>query len=345
LVNRSVTWADWDTDLLRLEIEDLKSIEFDLSLTGFDPEELVRLEGIGKTDPEAIPPLPADPVSVPGDLWVLGRHRLLCGDSTKREDVERLMAGARAALFATDPPYLVGYTGMNHPSKYGQAKASKNKDWTDTDHQWDSSAGDGRQFYLAFCRAAVDIAIAKRAAWYWWHASRHQAMVESVWREVGAFVHQQLIWAKSRPVLNYSVYMCAHEPCFFGWIKGCKPPVQKKAERFGQIERYPTTIWSVPSSEVSCSEHLTSKPPRLFAIPMELHTEPEDVCFEPFSGSGSQMIAAEQLSRRCYGVEQSPQFVDLAVRRWEEFTGLKATLDGDGAAFEEIADRRGKGKQ
>ena len=343
LVNRSVTWADWDADLLRLEIEDLKACDFDLSLTGFDPEELVRLDGIGKTDSESVPLVPADPVSVAGDLWILGNHRLLCGSSTNREDVGRLMAGERAALFATDPPYLVDYTGMNHPSKYGEAKASKNKDWSDTYHEWDSSAGDGRQFYLDFYRVAVDLAVSKRAAWYCWHASRHQAMVESVWNEVGAFVHQQLIWSKSRPVLNYSVYMCAHEPCLFGWIKGSKPPVEKKAERLGQVEKYPTTIWNVPSSEVTCTEHPTSKPSRLFAIPMELHTEPGDICFEPFSGSGSQMIAAEQLSRRCYGVEQSPQYVDVAVRRWEDFTGLRATFDGSAETFAAIAARRGKG--
>jgi DNA modification methylase len=343
MVNRSVTWADWDTDLLRLEIQDLNGFKFDLSLTGFDPEELLRLDATGKTDPEIVPPFPVYPVSMPGDLWVLGKHRLLCGDSTKRADVERLMAGVRAALFATDPPYLVDYTGMNHPSKYGESKASKNKDWSETYHEWDSSHGDGRQFYLDFYRVAVDIAISTHAAWYCWHASRHQAMVESVWAELGAFVHQQLIWAKSRPVLNYSVYMCAHEPCFFGWVRGNRPPVEKKVERLGEKEKYPTTIWNIPSSEVTCTDHPTSKPPRLFGIPMELHTEPGDICYEPFSGSGSQMIAAEQLSRRCFGIEQSPQYVDIAILRWQEFTGMKATLDGDCATFEEIAERRGKG--
>src|SRR6185295_19608373 len=103
----------------------------------------------------------------------------------------------------------------------------------------------------------------------------------------------------------------------------------KKSERLGQPEKYPTTVWSISSSEVTCTDHPTSKPPRLFAIPIELHTEPGDICYEPFSGSGSQMIAAEQLSRRCFGMEQSPQYVDVAVLRWQEFTGLKATLDSD----------------
>jgi DNA modification methylase len=233
---------------------------------------------------------------------------------------------------------------MNHPSKYGEAKETKNKNWTNTYHEWDSNQGDGKQFYLDFCRAAVDLAIETDAAWYCWHASRHQAMVESVWTEFGVFVHQQLIWSKTRPVLNYSVYMCAHEPCFFGWVKGHRPPVRKKAQYLGNPEKYPTTVWKIPSSEVTCSEHPTSKPPRLFAIPMELHTEPEDICYEPFSGSGSQMIAAEQLSRRCFAIEKSPQYVDVAVRRWEEFTGLRAALES-GGTFDEIARQRGIGEQ
>jgi len=343
LVNRSVTWADWDTELLKLEISDLKAFDYDLSLTGFDPEELVRLDVVGNTDTEVVPSVPADPVSQPGDLWILGNHKLLCGSSTNRDDVERLMAGERATLFATDPPYAVDYDGMNHPSRYGEAKPSKNKNWSDSYHEWDSAADHGREFYLDFYKLAVEIAVSKTAAWYCWHASRHQAMVESVWTECGAFVHQQLIWAKSRPVLNYSTYMCQHEPCFFGWVKGNRPRVDKKSERLGQKEKYPTTVWNIPSSEVTCTDHPTSKPPRLFAIPIELHTEPGDVCYEPFSGSGSQMIAAEQLSRRCFGMEQSPQYVDVAILRWQEFTGFKATLDGDGATFDEVAQRRGKG--
>lgn len=275
----------------------------------------------GNTDEDAIPEPPKDPVTRPGDLWLLGEHRLLCGDSTNPEDVRRLMAGERAVLFATDPPYLVDYTGMDHPSKIGQkAKASKNKDWTASYHEWDSSKGDGRQFYMDFCKVALDEAIDLRAAWYCWHASRRQAMLESVWEEHGAFVHQQIIWFKSRPVLTYSAYMWAHEPCFFGWMKGYKP-------RWNKQENYPTTVWSIPSSEVESSDHPTSKPVRVFSLPMELHTGISDVCYEPFAGSGSQIIAAEKLARRCYAMEKSAQYVDVCVKRWEEFTGKKATLE------------------
>jgi DNA modification methylase len=158
-------------------------------------------------------------------------------------------------------------------------------------------------------------------------------MLESVWEELGAFVHQQIVWSKSRPVLTYSVYMWAHEPCFFGWLRGNKPPVTKR-------EHYPSTVWDIPSSEVESKDHPTSKPPRVFRTPLELHTNIGDVCYEPFSGSGSQLIAAQTCGRLCYGLEISPQYVDVAVTRWQAFTGLTATLDGDGRSFGQLAAER-----
>src|SRR5208337_4792748 len=179
----------------------------------------------------------------------------------------------------------------------------------------------GRDFYLKFIRVAIDVAIAPNAAWYCWHASRHQAMLESVWNELGAFVHQQIIWFKSRPVLTYSIYMWAHEPCLLGWLKGHRPFVERH-----QDGGWPGTVWEVPSAEVETNEHPTSKPNRLFAIPMSLHTHADDLCYEPFCGSGSQLIAAEQLARRCYAIELEPRFVDVTISRWERLTGSKAEL-------------------
>jgi DNA modification methylase len=123
--------------------------------------------------------------------------------------------------------------------------------------------------------------------------------------------------------------MWAHEPCMFGWIKGQKPEVERKQEG-----GYPSTVWEVPSSEIESNEHPTSKPNRLFAIPMELHTRPDDLCFEPFSGSGSQLIAAEQLGRRCYAIELEPTFVDVAISRWECLTGKRAEVIEEGEADE-----------
>ncbi|HKN13982.1 MAG TPA: DNA methyltransferase [Candidatus Binatus sp.] len=289
---------------------------------------------LGEVSQDAIPEPPGKPVTKLGDLWLLGKHRLLCGDSTRPESVQRLMGDERAVLFATDPPYAVNYSGGSHPAtRANRGKANKDKDWSKVYREAGSTtfenesggADEGRSFYLSFCRVAVSHAIAPNAAWYCWHASKRQAMLEAVWNEVGAFVHQQIIWFKSRPVLTYSVYMWAHEPCMFGWIKGQKPEVGRKEEG-----GYPSTVWQVPNAEIETSEHPTSKPNRLFAIPMELHTSPNDLCYEPFSGSGSQLIAAEQLGRRCYAIELEPRFVDVAVARWEKLTGKKAELESRG---------------
>jgi DNA modification methylase len=292
-------------------------------------ELLQGLAGFGReAQQDAIPALPVTPVARLGQMWRLGKHRLLCGDSTRPECVSRIMAAERAILFQTDPPYAIGYTGGSHPvTRKNRGKANRNKDWSGSYREAapspdiENSEALGRDFYLKFIRAAVDTAIAPNAAWYCWHASNRQAMLESVWNELGAFMHQQIIWFKSRPVLTYSIYMWAHEPCLFGWIKGQKPRVDRN-----QDGGYPATVWEVPNAEVESNEHPTSKPNRLFAIPMLLHTSANDLCYEPFCGSGSQLIAAEQLGRRCYAIELEPRFIDVAISRWERLTGKKAEL-------------------
>jgi len=248
-----------------------------------------------------------------------------------------LMAGERAALFATDPPYLVDYDGTNHPTKKNasaRAKKIANKDWGDDyieQPHWDDSS-QGPQFYEAFCRTAIEHAIAEDVAWYCWHASRRQRMLETVWDQFDVLHHQQIIWAKSRPVLTRSVMLWAHEPCLFGWRRGKKPRINREG-----FESWPTTVWNIPSSEIETREHPTSKPVRVFTLPMQLHTRPGDICYEPFSGSGSQLIAGEKTGRRVYGLELSEAFCDVVVNRWQAFTGKAATLDGDGRRFDEIA--------
>lgn len=248
----------------------------------------------------------------PGQLWempslsVPGKsHRLICGDSTDATTIRRLMNGQRAVLFATDPPYLVDYDGNNHPHKWNEP--AKNKDWSDEYHDWDDST-QGKELYEGFIQVAIAEAIVEDAAWYCWHASKRQALLEGIWEQFGAFVHQQIIWVKDRPVLTRSWYMWQHEPCFMGWIKGKKP------KRIA--EDYPSSVWQLPTlAPGTSSDHPTQKPTEVFAIPMRQHTSYGELCYEPFSGSGSQLVAGEETRRIVYACELNPAFVAVALER------------------------------
>jgi len=332
--NKLTEMGGWDEALLSAELQDLLAEEFDLSLIGIADGELDRLlaetgaddgSAGGGQPPVVVPEPPRNPASKPGDLWRLGDHRLLCGDSTNAEDVRRLMNGERAVLFATDPPYLVDYDGSNHPTR--------NKDWSASyGTTWDDSS-QGAELYDGFIAAAVAEAITEDAAWYCWHASRRQAMLEACWEKEGAFVHQQIIWVKDRGVLTRSHYLWKHEPCFMGWIKGKRPP--KVAD-----ETLPST-WEMPSfTRDERPDHPTPKPLDAFGIPMRQHVERGGLCYEPFSGSGSQIIAGEANGRRVFAMEISPAYVDVAVERWQTETGRDAILDGDGWTFAKVREER-----
>ena len=271
----------------------------------------------GLSDPDEAPEPPAEPISKPGDLYLLGGHRLLCGDATKPEDVQRLMAGERAGLMATDPPYLVNYEGGAHPaSEANKGAATKDKHWdhyVDHEHSVD--------FYVDFLRTALDCALTDDAAVYQAFAIMRTEVIWQSWREVGLLPHQVLIWLKSRSVLTYSHFLWNYEPLMYGWREGhmpaTKPPADAKA------------VWEIASTieDGAGSIHPTMKPVELIRRPIGYHTAPNDLIFEPFSGSGTALIAAETTRRRCYAMELSPAFVDVAVERWERFSGQTAICE------------------
>jgi DNA modification methylase len=308
--NRLAELSETDDDTLKAILKDLDG-NIDLDLTGFDVDSLDdildRLETT-EEDANTVPTPPADPITKPGDLYELGEHRLLCGDSTSADDVIRLMDGHRAILFATDPPYLVGYDGTNHP---GQTRNQDTDQSEPYGANWDEADDErNKDLYDRFIKVAVEHAILPNAAWYCWHASRRQMMVEQSWEKNGAFVHQQIIWHKpNRPILTRSWFLWAHEPCFFGWVKGQKPP---RAD-----SEYLRSVWNIEGiNSDERPDHPTPKPLECFAIPMRQHTKRGEICYEPFSGSGSQIMAGEQLGRRVFAMEISPAYVDVAVKRW-----------------------------
>jgi DNA modification methylase len=326
--NQLTIASQWDSELLRAEVMDLKLADYNLELLGFEENELLdmtdRNEGIAST--EDVPDPPKKPVSRTGDLWVLGRHRILCGDSTNADDVVRLMDGKRATLFSTDPPYAVGYTGGRHPVvKAGRAKAKVNKIWIDCheagmgEDERDEGEEAVQAFFDTFIGTAIRHAITPDAPWYCWCARR--TMMERVWHAHGAIVHQDIVWVKTIPVMTYSNYRWGYELCLYGWVKGHRPMTND-----GMFNKY-STVWNAPNNQREVA-HPTLKPTLLFTIPIESHTKGGDICYEPFSGGGTQIIAAEMAGRCCYAMEISQPFVDVAVQRWEEFTGQKAKKEG-----------------
>jgi DNA modification methylase len=281
--------------------------------------ELAARNGIypaGRTDPDVVPPVPdeAHVYVQPGDLWLLGAHRLLVADSTNVEQVARVFDGQVATLMATDPPYLIDYQGGNHPQSWHNRAAVRDKHWDD---YTDPAASEA--FFRAFLEAALPH-LAPHVAIYQWHAHRRQALVEAAWRACGLLVHQQLIWVKARAVLTHSHFMWQHEPCFYGWVEGA-PPRRKPPTNA-------TTVWQVDQAGESDGIHPTQKPVELFARPIGYHTRPGEACYDPFLGSGTALIAAEQAGRRCFGLELSPAFAQVCIERWQAFTGQQAVRHG-----------------
>lgn len=319
--NKLALNSGWDDGLLALELGALKSLDFDLGLTGFDDGELRALlpPADGQPDPDEAPEPPAVPVSRPGDLWLCGEHRLLCGDATSAEDVARLLGDARPHLMVTDPPYGVEYDPA----------------WRNHAFRSDGSPSDGRAVGVVLNDDRADWS----AAWslfagdvvYVWHGGRHASTVQASLEAAGFAVRSQIIWAKSRFVISRGHYHGQHEPCWYAVRKG------KPGRWHG--DRSQTTLWQIAHVK-SETGHSTQKPVECMRRPIVNNSARGDVVYDPFLGSGTTMIAAQIEGRRLYGLELSPVYVDVAVRRWQTFAGGVATLEGDGRAFDAVAAER-----
>lgn len=331
--NRSHDEATWDLDLIGPELTDLAGFSLDLSLTGFDPREITKLtKPAGLTDPDEVPETPKEAVTRPGDLWLMGEHRLLCGDCTNGELVLVALGSHQPRLLVTDPPYGIsldmewrdraGHNQMG-PANKSYMKIAMNGQGISGDTKADWSAA----FALV---ASIDVA-------YVWHATSHLVEVAQGLERIGFSVRQQIIWNKTVAAMSRSAYHWKHEPCWYAVRNGAT------AHWIGTKDQ--TTIWEAASPKHIMSgskeeklPHPTQKPVDLMVRSIRNHESA--AVYEPFCGSGTTMMAAEMNDRVCVGLEIEPRYADVTVTRWQNFTGRAATLDGDGRTFAEIAASR-----
>jgi site-specific DNA-methyltransferase (adenine-specific) len=305
--NRLALNAGWDNAMLTIELQDLEDEGFDLSLTGFDDAELDALlnpieETEGLTDEDAVPDVPEEPKTKLGDIYILGNHRLMCGDSCSVTDMDKLVNDRQVDMWLTDPPYNVAYEG-------------KTKDALTI--QNDSMDNEGFRQFLRDAYATADTVMKAGAVFYIWHADSEGYNFRGAAHDAGWKVRQCLIWKKSTMVMGRQDYHWKHEPCLYGWKEG--------AGHLWATDRKQTTILEFDKPNRN-KEHPTMKPVALFEYQMLNNTKGGDIILDSFGGSGTTMLAAEKNGRIAYVMELDPKYCDVIVKRWEDFTGKKAIL-------------------
>ena len=305
--NKLALNSDWDNNLLMIELQELDSEDFDLSVLGFDQDELDALLNpieptTGLTDEDAVPDVPEEPKTKPGDIYILGNHRLMCGDSCNVTDMEKLANDRLVDMCLTDPPYNVAYEG-----------GTKEK----LTIQNDSMDNDSFRQFLRDAFVAADMVMKAGAVFYIWHADSEGYNFRGACFDTGWKVRQCLIWKKSSLVMGRQDYHWMHEPCLYGWKEG--------AGHLWATDRKQTTIleFDKPSRN---GEHPTMKPVALFEYQMLNNTKGGDIILDSFGGSGTTLLAAEKNGRIAYVMELDPKYCDVIVKRWEDFTGKKAVL-------------------
>jgi len=312
--------AGWDIDLLTVELNDLKDESFDLDLIGFDDKFLADIfaeKTEGLTDPDDAPAAPETPVAVLGDVWLLGKHRLVCGDSTDALAVEKALNGVKPHLMVTDPPYGVEYSAGWRDVALGGKSGGRATGKVSND-----DVADWREAWALF---PGDVA-------YVWNADKTAHIVGASLTACDFHIRSQIIWSKNQFVIGRGDYHPQHEPCWYAVKKGCT----------GHYEggRKQSTIWQIDKPRKSETGHSTQKPVECMKRPIENNSSPGQAVYEPFSGSGTTIIAAEMTGRSCHAIELNPPYVDVAILRWQDFTGQQATLEGDGRTFAEIKAER-----
>ena len=322
--NKLTEMGEWDEAMLRDEIAGLLAEDFDLSLLGISDDELDALlqdpDALGSDGPvegeDAVPELPGTPASVPGDVWQLGAHRLICGDSTSADVVGRLLGDVKPQLMVTDPPYGVEYD----PGWRNKAGAAATKR---TGKVLNDDRADWREAWSLF---PGDVA-------YVWHGALHAATVAESLTVTGFNIRSQIIWAKDRLVLSRGDYHWQHEPCWYA--------VRAKGKGHWAGDRKQTTLWQIANKDQDADTvHGTQKPVECMRRPILNNSSPGQAIYEPFMGSGTTLIAAETTGRVCFGAELNPAYVDVAIARWQAFTGKDAVLTESGETFAALSSKR-----
>ena len=319
--NRIAENAGWDEALLRIEMADLQDADFDLSLTGFDADALAELmagdepQGEGQTDDDAVPDVAETPVSRPGDVWVLGGHRLLCGDSTVAESYDRVLDGEPVDMVFTDPPYNVNYANSAKDKMRGKDRAILNDNLGDDFYDFLLAALTPT---VAHCRGGIYVAM----------SSSELDVLQAAFRAAGGKWSTFIIWAKNTFTLGRADYQRQYEPILYGWPEG--------AQRHWCGDRDQGDVWNIKKPQKN-DLHPTMKPVELVERAIRNSSRPGNVVLDPFGGSGTTLIAAEKSGRLARLIELDPKYADVIVRRWQDWTGKQATREADGVAFDQAA--------
>ena len=315
--NQLATNAGWNPELLSLELKGLDAAGFNLDLLGFgDLAALMADKTDGLTDPDDVPDAPLEPVTVLGDVWSMGKHRIVCGDSTDADTVAKVLAGVEPHLMVTDPPYGVEYAANWRDGALGGKSGGRATGKVENDNRADWSE--------AWALFPGDVA-------YVWHAGNMAHTVAESLIATGLEIRAQIIWAKNNIVISRGHYHPKHEPCWYA--------VRKSATGHWNGDRKQSTVWNIDKPMKSETGHSTQKPVECMKRPIENNSSPGQAVYEPFSGSGTTIIAGEMTGRHIYAIELSPAYVDVAVERWQAFTGQEATLE-DGETFNAMKEAR-----